>query len=334
MSRADIILLAFVTLLLFLLPVIFSEFFISQIATRALILGIIALSLAFLAQEIGIISLAQVMIAGIAGYAIALMSHNSAGLGLEMPLVVAVVGAILAAGLAGILMGIISQRSTGIYAIMITLATSVAFTLFARQNYQIFNGFDGLAGITAPTLGSIQLSETYHFYFLCVISSLAVLMFTLYLRKTALGLAFQALRDDRQRLSALGFRPQRTVVIAFGLVGLIAGIGGILLTWFNTRIAPASIGLDVTLDVLIVAIMGGIGHPIGAFIGALGFVLLETFASDLIDRDRFNTLIGAVFLIVILLSPGGLIGFGRRVVERIAKLQTIVVFITGTKREE
>ena len=334
MSRADIILLASVALLLFLLPAISSEFFISQIATRVLILGIIALSLAFLAQEIGIISLAQVMIAGIAGYAIALMSHNSAGLGVEMPLVVAVVGAILAAGLAGILMGIISQRSTGIYAIMITLATSVAFTLFARQNYQIFNGFDGLAGITAPTLGSIQLSETYHFYFLCVISSLAVLMFTLYLRKTPLGLAFQALRDDRQRLAALGFRPQRTVVVAFGLVGLIAGVGGILLTWFNTRIAPTSIGLDVTLDVLIIAIIGGIGHPIGAFIGALVFVLLETFASDLIDRDRFNTLIGAVFLIVILLSPGGLIGFGRRAVERIPLLQTIVVFITRTKRKE
>ncbi len=130
MSRADIILLASVALLLFLLPAMSSEFFISQIATRVLILGIIALSLSFLAQEIGIISLAQVMIAGIAGYAIALMSHNSAGLGVEMPLVVAVVGAILAAGLAGILMGIVAQRSTGIYAIMITLATSVAFTLF------------------------------------------------------------------------------------------------------------------------------------------------------------------------------------------------------------
>ena len=62
------------------------------------------------------------------------------------------------------------------------------------------------------------------------------------------------------------------------------------------------------IDILVIAVVGGMRHPIGPFLGAIAFVLLENFAIDLIDRERFNTVIGVAFLLIVLYSPDGLLG--------------------------
>jgi branched-chain amino acid transport system permease protein len=62
------------------------------------------------------------------------------------------------------------------------------------------------------------------------------------------------------------------------------------------------------INILVIAVLGGMKHPIGAFLGAIVFVLLQTFAIDLIDRERFNLVIGGVFLAIVLFSPDGLLG--------------------------
>ena len=67
---------------------------------------------------------------------------------------------------------------------------------------------------------------------------------------------------------------------------------------------------------LVIAVVGGLRHPIGPFLGALAFVLLENFAIDLIDRERFNTVIGATFLLIVFFSPDGLLGLWEKVRSR------------------
>src|SRR3546814_3183776 len=84
------------------------------------------------------------------------------------------------------------------------------------------------------------------------------------------------------------------------------------MVWFNGRISPGSIGVDVVIDILVIAVVGGLRHPIGPFVGAIAFVLLENFAIALIDRERFNTVIGLAFLLVVLFSPDGLLGLWNR----------------------
>jgi len=66
------------------------------------------------------------------------------------------------------------------------------------------------------------------------------------------------------------------------------------------------------INILIIAVLGGMRHPAGAFLGALLFVLLQNFAIDLVDRERFNLVIGGVFLLVLMVSPDGLVGVWRR----------------------
>ena len=105
------------------------------------------------------------------------------------------------------------------------------------------------------------------------------------------------------------------------------GIGAVTLSvWYNGGISPGSVDLTRVLEILIIAVIGGLAFPEGAFIGALAFVLVDTFASsvptigipllgDFSFRERFNTLIGLTFLLIVLFSPNGLIGIGQRLVS-------------------
>lgn len=304
--------------LLLAYPLAASDFFVFQIGAYSLILGTIALSLTVLAGYGGMTSLSQMTVAGIAGYSVAIFGVNSVGvLGFGWPWWLVVPVAVLLAAACSALFGWIAVRSDGIYMIMITLAIAVSFFFFVRQNYVIFNGFTGFAGVEAPRLFGRSLRDPVPFYYLAL--GLAALCGTAvaYGARSGFGLSLQAIRDNPRRMSALGFNVALHRVHAFFLAGLIAGAGGVLLVWFNGRISPGSVGVDVVIDILVIAILGGLRHPAGPFLGALAFVLLESFAIDLFARERFNTLIGLVFLAVVFLSPDGLLGLGARLRRRL-----------------
>jgi branched-chain amino acid transport system permease protein len=129
-------------------------------------------------------------------------------------------------------------------------------------------------------------------------------------------------------MNALGFSPVAHRVAAYAVAGLIAAIGGVLFVWYNGLITPGSVGTSWLINILIVAVLGGMRHPIGPFIGAVVFVLLQNFAIDLIDRERFNLVIGVVFLVIVLFSPDGLLGWWSKLREwatrRMAQARTTV----------
>lgn len=290
-------------------PAIATDFFIFQIGAYSLILGTVAVSLMLLAGLGGMVSLAQITVAGIAGYTLAILGSNSVGvLGLGWPWWILVPVAILIASLCNALFGAIAVRTEGIYTIMITLAIAVSFFYFVRQNYVVFNGFTGFAGIKTPEVLGINLRDPVPFYYLSL--AVAALSFgaVWYGSSSTFGLTIQAIRDNPRRMRALGYNVVAHRIFAYFLAGLIAGTAGVLLTWFNGRISPGTIGTDVAIDILVIAVVGGLRHPIGPFLGAVTFVLLENFAIDFIDRERFNTVIGTMFLLIVLFSPDGILG--------------------------
>ncbi|MBP5858350.1 branched-chain amino acid ABC transporter permease [Marivibrio halodurans] len=301
-------------------PAYASDFFLFQVAAYAMILGIIALSLTFLAGYGGMVSLAQMTIAGLAGYLVAIFGATSAtefGLGWPWWLVVPL--AIGLATLASALIGAISVRTEGIYTIMITLAIAVAFFYFTRQNYDLFNGFNGFAGIAPPMLFGVDWRTPLPFYYLTLGVSVAAYVFVLYISRSTFGLSLQAVRDNARRMEALGFNVTGHRIFAWVIAGAIAGVGGVLAVWFNGRISPGTISVGPVIDILVIAVIGGLRRPIGPFLGAIVFVLLENFAIDLIDRERFNTVIGLSFLAIVLFSPDGLLGLWDRLKGRLAQ---------------
>jgi len=293
-------------------PFTANSFWLVQIGAQTFIYGIIALGLTLLAGYGGMVSLAQMVVAGLAGYLIAILGVNSGGLGLGWPWPIVVIAAIASATVFGTLIGVLSVRTEGIYTIMITLAIATGFFYFTRQNYTIFNGFTGFAGIKAPVIGGFDLREPTRFYYLSLSLAAAGYFAVAYLVRSTFGVALQGVRDNARRMEALGYHVKAHRISAYAIASVLAAVGGILTVWMNDRIDPASIGVGPTIDILVIAVIGGLGHPIGAFIGALIFTLLDNFAVTLVGHERFNTVIGTVFLLIVLFSPDGIIGWWRR----------------------
>jgi branched-chain amino acid transport system permease protein len=306
-------------------PFVVPSFWTVQIGAQSMILGIIALSLLLLAGYGGMVSLAQLAVAGLASYVAAYFGvHSHAALGVPLPWGLTVVLAVSAGTLFGTAVGLIAVRSDGIYMIMITLAIAVGLFYLARQNMQFFNAYDGFHGVRAPVFFGASLREPTSFYFLCLVCALALYRFVVHLARTPFGLALQGIRDNARRMRSLGYDVALHRVAAFAIAGFIAAVGGVLKVWYAGSISPGSINLGASIGILIIAILGGLTHPIGAFAGAFLFVLIQNFAIDFIDRERFNTLIGLILLGIILFMPGGLVGVAQTVHRRLSASTDLV----------
>jgi branched-chain amino acid transport system permease protein len=301
-----------------LYPVVATPFFTYQIGAQSLALGLVALSLTLLGGYGGMVSLAQMTVAGMAGYMVAIFGSSSmAAISLGWPWWLAVAIALLIATVFATLVGWLSVRTEGIYTIMITLAVGVAFFYLAQQNYTLFNGFQGFNKVFAPAVWGVDFREPVPFYFLALVCALAGYFFVKLVVRAPFGVALQGIRDNPRRMHALGFDVTAHRVAAYAVAGLLAAVGGVLMVWYNARISPGTMNTGAMINILVIAVLGGMRHPIGAFIGAIVFVLLQNFAIDLVDRERFNLVIGGVFLAIVLFSPDGLLGLWAKLRARL-----------------
>jgi len=304
-------------------PFVASPFFTYQIGAQALALGLIALSLTFLGGYGGMVSLAQMTIAGVAGYGVAVFGTSSAAaISLGWPWWLASAVAIALATAFAAAVGWLSVRTEGIYTIMITLAIGVAFFYLAQQNYTVFNGFQGFNRAGAPEVLGTESRDPVAFYFTALACALAGYFLVRHLVRAPFGIALQGIRDNPRRMASLGYAVTAHRVAAYAVSGLLAAVGGVLMVWYNGRISPGTVGTGAMINILIIAVLGGMKHPIGAFVGAIVYVLLQNFAIDLFVRERFNLVIGAGFLAIVLFSPDGLLGLWAKLRSSLVKTQT------------
>jgi branched-chain amino acid transport system permease protein len=311
---ADRVAGSLILLVAVLAPLIFSDYWVSALLTQMLFLGIVAASLIFLSAYGGMVSLGQTAVYGIAGFALGNLTTNgnTKGMNLGWAEVPGLAVAIVVAVAAAFIFGALASRSYGIYFLMITLVFAVIANLVFGQVTSI-SGFGGISGIPIPDF----LSRTQHperLYLVTLAVALLVYAGLRYVVRTPFGLTLQGIRDDPVRMRSLGYRVAWHRTLAFTFAGLVAGIGGILFVWWNAQIAPSTIGLSATIDVLVIAVIGGLYRLEGAWLGALVFVVINNYAPDIgFISDRFHTLIGVVFLVIVLVSPRGLMGLWERV---------------------
>ncbi|MCY3861279.1 MAG: branched-chain amino acid ABC transporter permease [bacterium] len=282
-------------------PALVSDFVLLQIVIKSLWLGIAGTSLAFLIGQAGLISLAQTAVFGTSGYlmAILVLDHG-------LSIWAAVAAAAFAGPVAGLVIGVISQRSSGLYLMMLTLAIGVFAFFFAQQYQPITRGHTGFNGFDAPIILGADLGEREPLFYVTAVAAVAVVALLRFVSRTPAGLAYRGLRDNRRRLQALGYSTAATTVSAFAVAGFSAGIGGVISVWYNGAISPGSIDLTRIIELLIVVTIGGTIHLEGAFLGALVVTLLRNYANEFTNRTE--TLVGAVFMVIVLISRHGLLG--------------------------
>lgn len=306
-----------VAAVLLLLPIVANSFWLFQVMGWTFILGMIGLSLMFLAGYGGMVSLLQMSVAGMAGYMVAILGPSGASVSLGLPWWIVIPAAFIIAAIFATIAGALAVRTDGIYTIMITLAIAAAFFYFTRQNYTIFNGYSGFNLVLPPKLFGVNWREPVPFYYLSLACAALCYGAVVYIARSPFGLALQGVRDNPRRMAALGFNVTAHRIAAYALASVFASTGGILLVWQNAQIAPGTIGISSAIDVLVVAVVGGMRRPLGPFIGAFIYVLLQVFSADILgffgfSADRFKLIIGIGFLAVVLFSPDGVLALWDR----------------------
>ncbi len=213
--------------LLLIVPGIASDFVMFQIFGWAFILGMIALSLMFLAGYGGMVSVVQMTVAGVAAYLLAILGTSAVetiSLGWTWWLAIPV--AIVVAVVFGTVTGALAVRTEGIYTIMITLAIATAFFYFARQNYVVFNGFSGFNQVLPPHVFGVDWRDPTAFYYLSLFWAAVAYFLVLYVARAPFGLALQGIRDNPRRMEALGFNVTAHRIAAYAFSSLIAAVGG------------------------------------------------------------------------------------------------------------
>ena len=319
------------------LPLVGSEFFISFLMTRVLILAIAAASIVFLFRYGGMTSLAQFLIFGVAGFMVgnAVGDSGSKGLKLGWGPWVAVAFALGICLIVALILGGLASRTSGIYFLMLTLTYAVIGYYFFGQ-VTTLSGFGGITGIAPPPLFA---DHPWRLYYAAVGVSIVAYVGFKAIARTPFGLALQGTRDDPVRMASLGFNVPLHRTLAFVIAGLVTACAGILYIWWNGQIDPTSISIGPTLDLLIIAVIGGISYLEGAWLGALVYVLANNYLRNVplldqigITEARFNTVIGLLVLLIMVLSPEGIMGIVDRLrrggrgaepsVPAIAKVET------------
>ena len=315
-----------VLVLAFLGPLLVSDFWMDTVLTQTFILGIGAASLVFLSAYGGMISLAQAGLMGIAGYALGNMVTQRApggetkGLLLGWnPTLAVILGILLTVGI-GLIFGAVASRSFGIYFLMLTLTYSVIAYLFVSQVTQV-GGFSPIAGVDKYTPGFIGdvVNDRQRLYYVALGVAIVAYGMIRYLVRTPFGIALQGIRDEPARMASLGYNVALHRTLAFGIGAAVAAVGGILFAWWSGQLSPSNIGLQATIELLVIAVIGGLGRIEGAWLGAFAFIVINNEVTNRIPSDglpviggTFNTIIGVVFLAIVIVSPDGLIGIWDR----------------------
>lgn len=284
---------------LLLLPFLAGDFYIN-LASQILIAAIFALSLNLLVGYGGMTSLGHASYLGVAAYISALLTSRY-GFGHGPAAIISIGGTAAMAGC----FGVIALRATGLGFLMITLALAQVLWGLAYRMSGVTNGDNGIAGLTRPMPFGISLESAASFYwFALIVASFAYLMMAIFV-SSSFGSSLKGVRDQPRRMAALGFNPWMIRWITFVYAGLWGGVSGLLYVYYNKYIHPTSLSITSSAEALLGVIAGGSGTLGGPVVGAALVLLLKNYASAYIER--WNMLLGLVFLFIVLVMPTGIV---------------------------
>ena len=289
-----------------------------DLVTKIMIYAIFALSLELLVGGTGLVCFGQAAFFGIGAYAAVLLSPKDGAASLQW-LLPACIGA---AALYAVFVGALSLRTKGVYFIMVTLA-------FAQMAYYVVHdtplggGTDGIYLNAKPTAGPwLDLERPLVLFFFTWACLLVVFIQLAVLLRSRFGRALAGIRVNEQRMRATGFSTYPYKLAAFTIGGGLAGLAGFLFAVKDGFVNPELMSWHLSGAVLIMIILGGLGHLRGALIGAFAFALLqEWFKSESVFgafAKHWHLGLGLTIIVSVALLPKGLVGLpglwrGRRV---------------------
>ncbi|HXJ08224.1 MAG TPA: branched-chain amino acid ABC transporter permease [Burkholderiales bacterium] len=295
-----------VLMLLMLFPVVAGEFYIN-LASQILIFAVFAASINLLLGYGGLATLGHASYLGVAAYLSALI-----GLKLGLGHWIAAPAALAGTTLMACLFGLVALRASGLGFLMLTLAMSQVLWGTAYRWVSLTDGDNGLRGLTRP-FGLDAAAPFY--YFVLVVSAASIWLMARYVA-SPLGVALKGTRDQPRRMSALGHHVWLVRWLTFVYAGFWGGVSGLLFVYYHKYIHPVSLSLTNSAEGLLAVIAGGSGTLGGPLVGAAIVMLLKNWVSAYVER--WNMLLGFVFVVIVVFMPEGVVPGMRRLWRRFA----------------
>jgi branched-chain amino acid transport system permease protein len=269
--------------------------------TRIVIFALAAVSLNLIMGFGGMMSFGHAAYLGIGGYAVGILAAEGFGSGfMQWPV------ALLASALFALVIGALSLRTRGVYFIMITLAFA-QMAYYVASSLSRYGGDDGLTIYKRSTFGGlINLSNRVQFYYLCLFCLLGGVFLVWRIVNSRFGLVLQGLRSNEQRMQAIGFPATRYQLVCFVISGTMCGLAGALLANNTDFISPAVMYWTRSGDLMVMVILGGMGSLFGPVVGAIVYLLLEEFLSQV--TEYWAMIMGPLLLLIVLFGRGGIMG--------------------------
>jgi branched-chain amino acid transport system permease protein len=203
-----------------------------------------------------------------------------------------------------------SVRTRGVYFILITIALGYIIWGAVYRWASFTGGDNGITNVPPPSIGSVTVaSQTAYYYFALAVVLLCALGYRILIR-SPFGLSLRGIKASESRMRSLGYRTSKHLYVAFVISGAMASLAGVLYVYYNRFINPVAASFQISVEVSLMAIVGGSGTIIGPFLGS-GIVLgLRNWVSSFFEFHA--AVMGIVFIATILWAPHGIVGFFSR----------------------
>jgi branched-chain amino acid transport system permease protein len=298
-SRSAAVALAACTLALLILPWIIGNEFYVNMASQVLIYALFALSINMMLGYGGMVSLGHAGYLGIAGYA-CIIATNA---GYDQ--LTAAVFAIALSTASAAFFGVLSLRAPGLGFIMITLALGQIVWGIAYRANELTGGDNGIRHPARPMPFGFDIHSAPSFYYFTLIV-FAIALFCIWrFSRSPFGASLMGTRDQPRRMRMLGHNVWLIRLFTFVMSGFWASVAGVLYVYYNLFLSPHAISLQQSAEILLMAILGGASTLTGPIVGAAIITLVKNVVSSYVER--WNTLLGVIFVVVIMFMPYGLV---------------------------
>ena len=285
------------------------------LATRAVIFALAAVGLNIALGLGGLVSLGHAVFFGLGGYAMGILAHHAQTYTPVMETPFLITGtksmpviwlvAMVTSALAALFIGLLSLRTAGVYFIMITLAFGQMFYFFAIS-WPAYGGEDGLSIYMRNDFPGVNTLVPFNFFAICFVILCLVVLLNALITKSRFGLALNAARQVPERVQTVGLDPTRLKLVAFVISGVVTGLAGALFADLNRFVSPTMFSWQMSGEIMVFVILGGVARLCGPIVGAVTFVMLEHFLGGL--SDYWHIYLGILLLLIVLFARGGLVG--------------------------
>ncbi|MGJ5181633.1 branched-chain amino acid ABC transporter permease [Bradyrhizobium oligotrophicum] len=284
---------------LIIIPMNFNRYGL-YILSQWAVMTIAAMGLNLTLGYAGQVSLAQGAFVGIGAYGAAILTTHG------WPLIAALGLVIVVCFIVGWLLGYPALRVQHHYLAFVTLAFSTLMFLVFRNESWLTNGIYGISNIPRPEVFGFPTRRPLPFYYLCLGSLGLVTLAMWWLIRSPWGRAFMALRENPIRAQSLGIDTRRYTLMAFAIGSVLGGIAGVLYAPLTQYVDPVPFSLQLSLDLLMMVIVGGSGFMLGPFLGAMIAVLLPEWLR--FAEGYYLMLYAAAVIVLLIYSPSGILG--------------------------